>query len=71
MECEQSSMTTVAHDDWYSDWWMTRSLYSTFSGRPVPSRCMALPSVAFTSRFITSPNSYCFDDPLLSMPLAS
>ncbi len=32
MECEQSSISTVAQEDWYSHWWTCKSEYSMFSG---------------------------------------
>src|SRR6266849_1828585 len=32
MECEQSSRSTVAQEDWYSHWCTWRSEYSMFSG---------------------------------------
>ena len=40
------------------------------SGTLAPSRRMAENSVSLTSRLSVSPNSYCFDAPLLSMPVA-
>src|SRR5579863_9568646 len=70
IECEQSSINTVAHDDWYSHWCTCKSEYSMLSGMLSPSRWIALESVAVMSRFSVSPNSYVFDDPLASMPVA-
>src|SRR5262249_61730086 len=70
MLCEQSSRTTVAQEDWYSHWWTRRSEYSMSSGRGSPSRWMAEDRGSVMSRFSVSPNSYCFDAPLDSMPVA-
>src|SRR5579872_24183 len=70
MECEQSSMSTVAQDDWYSHWCTCRSEYSMFSGRLIPSRWIELDSVAVMSRLRVSPNSYNLDAPLASIPVA-
>jgi hypothetical protein len=60
----------VAADDRYSDWLTIRSLYSRLSGTPSPSRAIAFPSVAGTSRFSTSPNSYGLLDDSASTPVA-
>src|SRR5215469_16726716 len=70
MECEQSSISTVAHEDWYSHWCTCRSEYSMFKGSVSPSRWIALERVAVMSRFSVSPNSYVLDDPLASIPVA-
>src|SRR5215831_14629421 len=70
MLCEQSSMTTVAQDDWYSHWWTRRSEYSMSKGRCSPSRWMADDNVSVMSRFSVSPNSYCLEAPLDSIPVA-
>src|SRR5215475_8257592 len=70
MLCEQSSITTVAHDDWYSHWCTRRSEYSISKGRCSPSRWMAEERVSVMSRFNVSPNSYGLEAPLDSIPVA-
>src|ERR1700723_4538751 len=57
MEWEQSSMTTVAQELWYSHWWTWRSEYSSWRGRLSPSRAMAELKVVVASRLRVSPNS--------------
>ncbi len=66
----QSSISTVAQELWYSHWWTCRSEYSRSIGTLTPSRRTAENSVSLISRFSVSPNSYCFDDPEDSMPVA-
>src|ERR1039458_5267144 len=66
----QSSISTVAQELWYSHWCTCRSVYSRLSGTCAPSRRMAENSVALTSRFRASPNSYCLVEPLVSIPVA-
>src|SRR2546421_567874 len=70
IECEQSSISTVADEDRYSAWWTRRSRYSRLMGTPRPSRLIAFSSVALTSRFSTSPYSYCLHAASASMPVA-
>src|ERR1017187_2856108 len=66
----QSSISTVAQELWYSHWCTCRSLYSILSGTLAPSRRIAENSVSLISRLSVSPNSYCFDEPDASMPVA-
>ena len=63
-------MSTVAQEDWYSHWCTCKSLYSISIGNCRPSLWMAFESVAVMSRFSVSPNSYGFEDPLASTPVA-
>src|SRR5438093_6110946 len=70
IECEQSSISTVADDDRYSAWCTIRSSYSRLMGTPRPSRCSALVSVALTSRLSVSPYSYCLLTASASIPVA-
>src|SRR5438876_443353 len=46
IECEQSSISTVAEDERYSAWCTIRSSYSRLIGTPSPSRCSAFVRVA-------------------------
>src|SRR5207244_635769 len=70
IECEQSSISTVADDDRYSAWCTIRSSYSRLMGTPRPSRCSALVSVALTSRLSVSPYSYGLLTASASIPVA-
>ena len=71
IECDVSSMSTVAHDDRYSACRTIKSEYSRSIGTPiVPVRASEFLSVSLTSRFSTSPNSYCLLHPSDSMPVA-
>src|SRR5881628_2861564 len=49
MECEQSSISTVADDERYSAWCTMRSSYSRLIGTPSPSRCSAFVNATLTN----------------------
>jgi hypothetical protein len=53
----QSSMSTVAHDDWYSHWCTSRSAYPMSMGEARPRRRIEFRMVVLASRFKVSPNS--------------
>src|SRR5215510_11915206 len=64
-------MRKIAHDDRYSAYLTMRSAYSRSIGTPMlPVLAREHFIVSLTSRFSTSPNSYCLLQPSDSMPVA-
>ena len=54
----------------HTDGFPLDNIIEKFKGTPKPSRVIALKSVVLTSRFIVSPNSYCFELSAASIPVS-